>query len=122
MGWYGVFLVPKAKMIFSLRSVDEGTLDDAFESLERFFGKYDKMKEDIYEITSTAEESKTFSAKITAKMFGIVDEIGGLPELHPSVFLLYFLHKHGFEIKYHHENDINTEDLEKKGWQLVEYT
>ncbi|MFH1257172.1 MAG: hypothetical protein V1494_07845 [Candidatus Diapherotrites archaeon] len=46
MGWYGVFLVPKLKLCFYLRSVDQGVLESHFESLDRFFDKHDKLKED----------------------------------------------------------------------------
>ncbi|MDP2665963.1 MAG: hypothetical protein Q8P05_00460 [Candidatus Diapherotrites archaeon] len=120
MGWYGVFLVPKLKLIFSLRSIDENKLHDHFDSLDRFFSKYDKLKEDIEYIQTITEENKSFSAKVTAKMFNIIDELGYLPDISNSVFLLYFLHKHQFEIDYHSEHSIELGKYKKKGWQMVE--
>lgn len=119
MGWYGIFLVPKMKLLFSLRSVDGGILHDYFDSLDRFFDKYEKMRDDIAYIGEVSEESKTFSAKVTARMFNVIDELGVLPDVSPPVFLLYFLRKHGFEVEYHVEGSINLNDLKKKGWQEV---
>ncbi|MFH1224648.1 MAG: hypothetical protein V1676_02485 [Candidatus Diapherotrites archaeon] len=120
MGWYGAFLVPKLKLCFYLRSVDEGVLESIFGSLDGFFGKYEKIKEDIEFVLETAEESRNFSAKATAKMFGIIDEIGQMPEAPNSVFLLYSLHKFKFEINYNSEDAVDLGKLRAKGWQIIE--
>ncbi len=120
MGWYGVFLVPKLKLVFYLRSVDENVLDSSFDSLERFFGNYDKLREGMEDVQAASEESKGFSAKTTAKMFNIIDELGRLPELSNSIFLLYFLHKREFEIDYHPEDSVDLDKLKKQGWQIIE--
>lgn len=120
MGWYGMFLVPKLKLAFHLRGVSEDGLHSDFDSLERFFGKYDKLRGDMEYVDNVSEESKNFSAKTTAKMFNIIDELGRLPELSWSVFLLYFLHKKGFEIDYRQEDKVDLDKLRKKGWQVLE--
>ena len=120
MGWYGVFLVPKLKLVFYLRRVDENVLDSSFDSLERFFDNYHKLREDMEDVQGVSEESKSFSAKTTAKMFNIIDELGCLPELSNSIFLLYFLRKRGFEIDYHTEDSVDLDNLKKEGWQIIE--
>lgn len=120
MGWYGTFLVPKLKLVFYLKSVDESLLHSSFESLERFFDKRDKLMEDIEYVQETSEDPKNFSAKATAKMFNIIDELGHIPEASDSVFLLYFLNKQEFEINYHPENKVDLGKLKKKGWQIIE--
>lgn len=48
MGWYGIFLVTKLKLAFNLRSMDEGVLDNHFDSLERFFDRYLRKKDGGY--------------------------------------------------------------------------
>ncbi|HIH09488.1 MAG TPA: hypothetical protein HA254_02350 [Candidatus Diapherotrites archaeon] len=121
MGWYGVFLVPKLKLCFYLRKVDEGILESSFDSMDRFFDKYDKVREDIEYVLDITEESKTFSAKATAKMFNTIEEIGRIPEASNSIFLLYFLKKHEFEINYHPEDAIDLDKLKAEGWQIIEY-
>lgn len=120
MGWYGVFLVPKLKLCFHLRSADEGVLESNFDSLDRFFDKYEKVREGIEYILDTSEESKNFSAKATAKMFNIIEEIGHIPEISNSIFLLYFLHKHEFEINYNPENAIDLDKLKAERWQIID--
>lgn len=120
MGWYGVFLVPKLKLCFHLRSVNENILESHFDSLDRFFDKYDKIREDIDYVLETAEESKNFSAKSTAKMFNIIEEVGNMPEISNSIFLLYFLRKHEFEINYNPEDTIDLEKLKAKGWRIID--
>lgn len=120
MGWYGIFLVPKIKLIFYLRSVDEDRLHSSFDSLERFFGKYEKLREDMEYVQNISEDSKSFSAKATAKMFNIIDELGSLPEISNNIFLLYFLRKQGFEIDYHSEDKVDSDKLKKEGWQIIE--
>ena len=90
MGWYGIFLVPKLKLAFHLRSVDEAILQSDFDSLEKFFDKYNKLREDMEYIQEISGESKTFSARATAKMFNVIDELGSLPELSYRVFSSLF--------------------------------
>jgi len=119
MGWYGIFLVSKLKLGFYLRSVDEGFLESNFSSLDRFFDKYDKLREDIDYVQETSEDSKSFSAKATAKMFNIIDELGHMPEISNSVFLLYFLSKKEFEINYHPVDKVDLDKLKKEGWQII---
>lgn len=119
MGWYGIFLVKKLKIACSLRRVDESALFDDFDLLDKFFEKYDKMREDIEYIEESAEESKSFSAKATARMFNVIDALSFLPEVSDAVFLLYFLHKHGFEIEHFSEENVDLEKLEKKGWKVI---
>ncbi|MEK6951835.1 MAG: hypothetical protein AABX29_02365 [Nanoarchaeota archaeon] len=117
MGWYGIFLVRNLKLIFSLRKIDEENLYSYFEDFDKFFSKYDQLREDIDYMQNISEESKTFSAKTTSKMFNVVDELSFLPDVSNAVFLLYFLHK--FEIEYHYEGGIDFEKLRKKGWKTV---
>lgn len=119
MGWYGIFLVKKLKLAFSLRGIDENTLHTDFELFDEFFNKYDKLRQDIEYVQEISEEEKTFSAKTSAKMFNIVDELSGLPEFLDAFLLLYSLHKNGFEIKYYPENKINLGSLKKKGWIVI---
>ncbi len=120
MGWYGIFLVSKLKLAFQLRSIDENRLFSNFDLLDRFFDKYDKLREDLDYIQEIAEQSRTFSAKTTAKMFNMIEEINRLPECSHSVFLLYFLHKFGFEINCYYEGKINIDNLRKRGWNIIE--
>ncbi|MFH0955061.1 MAG: hypothetical protein V1777_03070 [Candidatus Micrarchaeota archaeon] len=120
MGWYGVFLVPKLKLGFYLRSVNEDSLYSSFDSLDRFFDKYNKIRDDIEYLLEVTEESKSFSAKTTAKMFTVIDELGQLPEISNSIFLLYFLHKREFEIEHRSEESIDLDKLKKRGWQILE--
>jgi hypothetical protein len=104
MGWCGLFLVPKLKLGFYLRKINENDLYSSFDFMNQFFDRHDKLREDIEHVQYVAEESKSFYAKTTSKMFNIVDTLGLLPEKSDSVFLLYFLHKKGFEIKYQPED------------------
>ena len=120
MGWYGQFLVPKLKLALSLRSKGEDLLYDDFELMDGFFDKHEKLRKDMDYIQESAEESKTFSAKVTAKMFNVIDELSCLPDESDSVFLLYFLHKLKFEIEYYPEDKVNTDELKKKGWVFLD--
>ncbi len=47
MGWYGIFLVQKLKLAFSLRGISQDSLFSDFKLFDRFFNKYDKIREDI---------------------------------------------------------------------------
>ena len=119
MGWYGIFLVKKLKLAFSLRGISQDSLFSDFELFDRFFNKYDKIKEDINYVQEISEDEKNFSAKTTAKMFNVIDELGGIPEFSDATLLLYFLHKFEFEIDYHNEGEIDLTKLEKKGWKVI---
>lgn len=119
MGWYGIFLVKNLKLGFSLRSVDENTLDADFELFDEFFNKQERLREDMGYVLEISEEEKTFSAKTSAKMFNILDELGSIPEYSEAVFLLYFLNKFGFEISYYSGEKIDLEKLRKKGWKII---
>ena len=120
MGWYGQFLVPKLKLAFSLRSKSEDLLHSNFESMDRFFDRYEKLRDDISYIQESAEENKNFSAKAIARMFNIIDQIGYLPESSDSVFLLYFLNKLKFDIQYYSEDKLDMDKSKKKGWIVVD--
>jgi len=119
MGWYGIFLIQNLKIAFSLRRVDEDNLYSNFDLLDKFFEKYDKLKEDMEFVQEIPEETKTFSAKAVAKMFNIIDGFSYLPEVSNDFLLLYFLHKKGFEIKYYPEDKINLDKLKKKRWRII---
>lgn len=119
MGWYGIFLIEKLKLVFNLRRVSRDSLFSDFELFDRFFDNYDKIKEDIDYIREISEDEKSFSAKTTAKMFNVIDGFGNIPEYSDAIFLLYFLHKSGFEINYHNEEEIDLTKLEKKGWKII---
>ena len=119
MGWYGIFLVEKLKLAFSLRGISQDSLFSDFELFDRFFSKYDKIKEDIDYVQEIAEDEKNFSAKTTAKMFNVIDELGSIPEFSDAVLLLYFLHKFEFEINHYSEGEIDLAKLEKKGWKVI---
>jgi hypothetical protein len=119
MGWYGIFIVKKLKLACSLRSVSQDSLFSSFDSLERFFERYDKLREGIEDIQEATEGEKQFSAKTTARMFNVIDTLDSLPECSDAVFLLYFLHRFECEIEYHSEDEINLEKLEKKGWKVI---
>src|SRR3990167_688929 len=114
MGWYGIFLVEKLKLAFSLRGISQDSLFSDFELFDGFFNKYDKIKEDIDYVQEIAEDEKNFSAKTTAKMFNVIDEFGSIPEFSYAVLLLYFLHKFEFEINHYSEGEIDLAKLEKK--------
>ncbi len=43
MGWYGIFLVKKIRLAFSLRSMGRDNLYSAFDSLDRFIEKCNKI-------------------------------------------------------------------------------
>ncbi|MBI2672305.1 hypothetical protein HYX16_05205 [Candidatus Woesearchaeota archaeon] len=120
MGWYGIFLVKKLKLAFSLRSIDYDSLFSDFDSIERFFSKYAKIREDLDYVQEIAEDKKNFSAKTTARMFNVIDELGNLPEISDVIFMLYFLHKSGFDIDYNNEDKIDLEKLRKRGWKIIE--
>lgn len=115
-----MFLVPKLKLAFSLRSVSEDSLHNDFDSLERFFDKYGKLREDVEYVEDISEDAKNFSAKAIAKMFNVIDSLGSLPETSNDILLLYFLHKRGFEIDCHQEDKVDLDKLKKKGWQVLE--
>jgi len=119
MGWYGIFLVEKLKLAFSLRGISQDSLFSDFELFDGFFNKYDKIKEDIDYVQEIAEDEKNFSAKTTAKMFNVIDELGSIPEFSDAVLLLYFLHKFEFEINHYSEGEIDLAKLEKKGWKVI---
>ena len=119
MGWYGIFLVEKLKLAFSLRGISQDSLFSDFELFDGFFNKYDKIKEDIDYVQEIAEDEKNFSAKTTAKMFNVIDELGSIPEFSDAVLLLYFLHKFEFEINHYGEGEIDLVKLEKKGWKVI---
>lgn len=119
MGWYGIFLVKKLKLAFSLRGISQDSLFSDFESFEEFFNKYDKIREDINYVQEIAEDEKNFSAKTTAKMFNVIDELGSIPEFSDAVLLIYILHKFEFEINHHNEGEIDLAKLEKKGWKII---
>ena len=120
MGWYGTFLIPELKLIFHLRSVDENSLESSFESLDRFFSKQEKLRGDIEYVQNVTEESKSFSAKATAKMFNIIDELGYIPNISDNIFLLYFLRKKEFKMDCHSGEAIDFEKYEKKGWRIID--
>lgn len=120
MGWYGIFLVEKLKLAFSLRGISWDSLFSDFELFDRFFNKYDKIREDINYVQEITEDEKNFSAKTTAKMFNVIDELGSIPEFSEAVLLLYFLHKFEFEINYHGEGEVDLAKLEKKGWKVIQ--
>jgi len=120
MGWYGIFLVKKLKLAFSLRSISYDSLFSDFDFIERFFSKYTKIKEDIEYVQEITEDEKNFSAKTIARMFNVIDELGKIPEVSDVIFMLYFLHKCGFDIDYHNEDKINLKKLRKRGWKVIE--
>jgi hypothetical protein len=119
MGWYGFFLVRKLKLAFSLRRIDEEKLYSDLDSINNFFNKYDKLRENMEYIQTVSDEEKVFSAKTTAKMFNIIDELGILPEVSDVIFFLYFLKKYNFDIDYFSEDKIDLNNLEKKGWKII---
>ena len=119
MGWYGIFLVERLKLAFSLRGIDQDPLFSDFDLFDRFFNKYDKMKEDIDYIQEISENEKNFSAKTTAKMFNVIDGLDSIPESSDAIFLLYLLHKFEFEIDYHNEGEVDLTKLEKDGWKII---
>ena len=120
MGWYGIFLVQKLKLAFSLRGISQYSLFSDFELFDRFFSKYDKIKEDIDYVQEIAEDEKNFSAKTTAKMFNVIDELGSIPESSEAVLLLYLLHKFEFEINHYSEDEADLAKLKKKGWKVIQ--
>src|SRR3989344_2202957 len=109
MGWYGIFLVKKLKLAFSLRGISQDALFSDFELFDRFFDKHDKIREDIDYVLEVTEYEKNFSAKTTAKMFNVSD----------AILLLYCLHKFEFEIDYYNESEADLTKLEKKGWKII---
>lgn len=119
MGWYGIFLVKKLKLAFSLRRINQDSLFSAFDLFDKFFNKYDEIKEDADYIQEISENEKNFSAKTTAKMFNIIDKLGSIPEYSNSILLLYLLHKFEFDIDYYSEGEIDLSKLEKKGWKII---
>ena len=119
MGWYGIFLVKKLKLAFSLRGISQDALFSDFELFDRFFDKHDKIREDIDYVLEVTEDEKNFSAKTTAKMFNVIDALGGIPEFSDAILLLYCLHKFEFEIDYYNESEADLTKLEKKGWKII---
>ncbi|MFW5846915.1 MAG: hypothetical protein ACOCUU_02025 [Nanoarchaeota archaeon] len=119
MGWYGIFLLKKLKIAFVLRKVDEASFEENSSDLDRFFDKYNSLREDMERIQISSENEKDFSAKTTAKMFNIIDEFGKFPDIPLTFFLLYFLQKFNFKVDYFSEDKINLDELEKKGWRII---
>lgn len=120
MGWYGTFLVKDLKLAFSLRSQSMTTLYSDFDILDMFFKNYDKIEDDIEYIQTECEDKKSFPIKVQAKMFNIVDKLISLSDYSYLTFLLYFLSKLGFDIKYKYEDDVDLEKLKKEGWKILE--
>jgi len=120
MGWYGIFLIKKLKLAFSLRGISQDSLFSDFELFDKFFNKFDKIREDINYIQEIAEDEKNFSAKTTARMFNVIDGLGSISEFSDAVLALYLLHKFEFEIDYYSEDKINLAKLEKKGWKIIQ--
>jgi hypothetical protein len=119
MGWYGIFLVKKLKLAFSLSKIDKGKLFDDFELIEKFMEKYDKARENINYVQEVSEKSKSFSAKAIAKMFNIIDDFY-LPETSNAIFLLYFLDRFDFEIDYEPGDQVDLSKLKKEGWEIIQ--